>query len=519
MSTASALRAAWAEALDVDIDEIEDDSHFIEIGGDSVMAMKLAGIAPKYGLDLDVEAIFQEGVFKNLLAKTKMRQEPEKSEQISPDVKVDNQLLQTCAEACGLPIDRIEDVYLPSAVSKIFIKTHQESGSWMIQIVFQVDGDLDTPLVCQAFEAIHDRNETFRSRFVEVGSEMQTVVTKEPVAWIHTDNLERYMMEDRSMKIASGQPTVRYALVEESEKTCIVWTALHTAMDGWTRKLLCDDLGAFLQDPVGFLEMPPRPRMRKYLDFITKLDPDTSQSFWDAYLAGAPHFNPPLATHPKVDQPLCTKKMVKKVPIHEHPRTSIRLSTMAHTAFALLIGNITGYDDVVFWVARGLRALFPGAEAIMGLLFSTVPIRVSHQPSTTVRDLLQRVQQDANAMIRHEPLGFKLFPGLEAFREPSISFNWFYKGADLDVRTMRGKGGPGAKEGTLKVVEEKYSPHRFPALLNVYDNGDYLKLSAEYDDRLFPDEFMEDFLTKFSDLFNRICQCKGEEQVKTLLDI
>ncbi|KAL8678731.1 MAG: hypothetical protein Q9224_007088 [Gallowayella concinna] len=387
----------------------------------------------------------------------------------------------------------------------------------MMQLVFQVDGDLDTSLVCRAFEAIHDGNEAFRSRFVEVDGEMQTVVTNMPVAWSEADNLERYTEEDRNMKMTFGQPTVRYALVEEKEKTYIVWTALHTAMDNWTRKLLCDDLEACLQDPTGFSEKPRRPSVRKYLDFVAKMDPTPSQSYWREYLAGNPRHSPPLTTSPKLDEPICNKKMVKRLPIQAYPRTSIRLSTMAYTAFALLVGSISGYEDMVFWGGRGSRTVFPGAEAIMGSLVSSAPFRVSYQASDAVQDLLQRVQQDANTMMRHEPWALLVRPELDVLRDRTILLNWYYKGTDLTVRSMRGKVESDAKEATLKVVEEVYSPHPVSGVVNAYDNGDHLKLSAEYDDRLFSDEFMEIFTQRFSDMLNCVCQCKGEEQVKALL--
>ncbi|KAI4245524.1 MAG: hypothetical protein L6R42_010165, partial [Xanthoria sp. 1 TBL-2021] len=354
--TAAALRSAWAEVLDIDLNEIEDDSNFVSLGGDTVQAMKLAAIAPLHGLDLDTETIFQEGVFSRLLAKTKMLdttvEQPD--ETTAASVTPDTDLIQTCAEACGISQDMVEDVYPPNFMAAWFFTTHQESGAWLLQIVFQLQNSLSAPLVCKAFEAIHDRNDSFRSRFVLVNDEVQTVVTKIPVAWNRSDSLETYEAEDRSQRVIAGQPAVRYGLIQEpTGKSYVVWTALHSAMDGWTRKLLCDDLEAFLADPDAFSQKPKRPSMKEHLVFIKNADPAPSRAFWSTYLTDLPARRPIEGsdTLPGGGQPVCNRKIIRKFPLAEtssKPTSTIRLSTIAHAAFAILLANLTSSTDVFF---------------------------------------------------------------------------------------------------------------------------------------------------------------------------
>lgn len=409
--TAAALRSAWAEVLDIDLNEIEDDSNFVSLGGDSVQAMKLAAIAPLHGLDLDTETIFQEGVFSKLLAKTKMLdttvEQPD--ETTAGSVTTDTDLIQTCAEACGISQDMVEDVYPPNDMAAWFFTIHQESGAWLLQIVFQLQNGLSAPLVCKAFEAIHDRNDTFRYRFVLVNDEVQTVVTKIPVAWNHSDSLETYEAEDRSQRVIAGQPAVRYGLIRQpAGKSYVVWTALHSAMDGWTRKLLCDDLEAFLADPDAFSQKPKRPGMKEHLVFIKNADPAPARAFWSTYLTDLPAQRPIEGsdTLPGGGQPVCNRKIIRKFPLDKtssKPTGTIRLSTIAHAAFAILLANLTSSTDVIFMGLRASRTIFPSADQIMGSVFSVVPIRIRFSPSEPIGDLLARVQDDSNAMMRHEP--------------------------------------------------------------------------------------------------------------------
>lgn len=74
------------------------------------------------------------------------------------------------------------------------------------------------------------------------------------------------------------------------------------------------------------------------------------------------------------------------------------------------------------------------------------------------------------------------------------------------------------EEGTVRVLEEKYSPHTIPGCVNAYDNGDCCKASVEYDDRIFGDEFMDGFVQRFAMVLDRICRGDGSEIVESLLE-
>ncbi|KAL8720321.1 MAG: hypothetical protein Q9225_002808 [Loekoesia sp. 1 TL-2023] len=516
MSIESALRNAWAEVLDVDLSEIGDDSDFVEVGGDSVAAMRLAEIAPKHGINLDAEAIFEEPSFNGMLGKATILQEKEAQVNgVTLEATTDPALLETCAGICSLPADMIEDVYPPSATSTFFFASHQHTGAWLLQIVFQLTENLDPLIACKAFEAIHDHNQSFRSRFVEVEGEVQSVVTRTPVDWKHKSNLDAYKAEDWGTKVAPGQPAVRYGLIQEAENTYIVWTALHSVMDAWTRKLLCDDLEDFLQDPDAFLHRPSRPSMKQYSKHVTNMDAASSKAFWRNYLSESGPPTPLLKNPPEIKNPVCSQKIVETFPVHRVQKATIRLSTMAQAAIGLVLGTLTDSEHVAYINVRASRTIFPGAESIMGSIFSPVPTRIRFRPDELVRDLLQRVQDESVAMMRHEPFSFLALRDLPQgpnSNRTSISFNWYPKGADLSSRSM---GGP---NGRLKIFHEKYTPHPLPGVLNVYDGEDSLKVSTEYDDRIFSTEFMKDIIARFMDILNRICQSDQATRVQQLLN-
>ncbi|PFH61911.1 hypothetical protein XA68_15784 [Ophiocordyceps unilateralis] len=62
------MQALWAEVLKVDPESIGIDDSFFRIGGDSIGAMRLVGIARQQGLGLSVRDIFQNPVLRDLAA-------------------------------------------------------------------------------------------------------------------------------------------------------------------------------------------------------------------------------------------------------------------------------------------------------------------------------------------------------------------------------------------------------------------------------------------------------------------
>ncbi|KAL8687513.1 MAG: hypothetical protein Q9218_006339 [Villophora microphyllina] len=516
MAVAAALRSAWSKALDIDEDEIEDDSNFLELGGDSVKAIRLLEIAPSCGINLDAETVFREGSFKGVLSGTTLREDDAAAEgERAPEITTDKQLIETCAEACSLRTDMIEDVFTAGFYAGFFFNVHQEHGAWMLQLVFELGEGLDPSLACKAFEAIHDRNQAFRSRFVKVGEEIQNVVTKCPVEWVNSDDLAKYKAEDREVKVMSGRPAVRYALIQEPERTYIIWTALHSAMDAWTRKLLCDDLEAYMNDPEGFLSKPNRALYRKYIDYMRNKDWTPTRGWWNNYTADIGPQKPLVPNTTLHPNPIVNRKIGDSMPIPPIRHALIRLSTMAQAAFALVIASFTNTEDILFMGIRGSRTLFPGVEAIMGSVFSGVQLRTRVQPTEPLQQFLHRVQDEAVDMMPHEPLGTEAVFGVHGKTEvyDHVMLNWNPRGTDPRTRVMRvGKG------GTLKIVDEVYSPHTVAGTINMWDNGDSLRMSNEYDDGIFSDELMTEFGRRFKSILTRMCESDGTIQVQALLE-
>jgi non-ribosomal peptide synthetase component F len=82
------------------------------------------------------------------------------------------------------------------------------------------------------------------------------------------------------------------------------------------------------------------------------------------------------------------------------------VSTVLQAAFARLLMSLTGRRDVAFGtVVSGRPAEVPGADAIVGLLINTVPVRATITEVTTTADLLDQLHDARNRALEHEHLG------------------------------------------------------------------------------------------------------------------
>ena len=84
-------------------------------------------------------------------------------------------------------------------------------------------------------------------------------------------------------------------------------------------------------------------------------------------------------------------------------RTTV--NTVLQAAWAQLLTWLTGHHDVAFGTAvSGRPADLPGAESLVGLMISTVPVRANITAATTVADLLDQLQCAHNDTVEHEHL-------------------------------------------------------------------------------------------------------------------
>ena len=82
------------------------------------------------------------------------------------------------------------------------------------------------------------------------------------------------------------------------------------------------------------------------------------------------------------------------------------LNTVMQTAWGLLLGRLTGRDDVVFGVTvAGRPAELAGVEHMVGLFINTLPLRMALPPQLPLSELLRQTQDRQSRLMAHQHVG------------------------------------------------------------------------------------------------------------------
>ncbi|KAI0554287.1 hypothetical protein F4679DRAFT_527807 [Xylaria curta] len=407
------LRAIWSQVLNIEAESIGIDDNFFRLGGDSIAAMKLVGAARRVDITLAVA-----DVFRNPILSAQACIETSTAPELNAGVIKPFSLLSRgkgmddvrdeLASICALDASSIEDAYPCTPLQEGLLSlTTKRAGDYIMQAVLELSNDVNISNFQLAWEKVVASTPILRTRIVHhrQSGELVQVVCKEGINWTKTENLERYLLEDKQAAMGLGDRLSRFSLVgkDPNKPQFMVWTLHHVLYDGWSLPLLLELVsntyrGTPISKRTGFNTFVERT--------LRERDANDASAFWRSYLADGEFASFPALSAstqgPKADDileyslPLDTKK------------TEATVSTLLRGALAILISQYTGSTDVVFGATvSGRNAAVAGIDEIIGPTIATVPVRVQLQPQQnfTVSEFLDKIQQEATEMIAYEQTG------------------------------------------------------------------------------------------------------------------
>ncbi|EUA55060.1 condensation domain protein [Mycobacterium intracellulare 1956] len=203
----------------------------------------------------------------------------------------------------------------------------------------------------------------------------------------------------------AGQPTFRAALIRiADDRHRLLFTIHHIVIDGWSLPVLLREVFAGYYGQ----RLPAPPSYRSYLMWLAAQDHAAAQAAWREALDG---FEAPTLVAPpgKIGRRAVATYAVSADTtraLGELARSSrTTISTVLQGAWAQLLTWLTGQHDVAFGTAvSGRPTELAGADAMVGLLINTVPVRANIAAATTVVDLLEQLQRAHAETLEHEHL-------------------------------------------------------------------------------------------------------------------
>ncbi|WP_327341299.1 non-ribosomal peptide synthetase [Streptomyces europaeiscabiei] len=324
----------------------------------------------------------------------------------------------------------IEDILPVTALQEgmIFHHVYDDGApdSYVVQVAFDLEGDLDEAALRAASAELLRRHANLRSSFRQrrTGEWVRILRRRVRLPWHEHDlsqvpaaerqeALEAEVSADRLRRFDLGTaPLVRFTLLRLGQESFrFVLTAHHAVVDGWSMAVLLRELLALYRNGADSGELPAVRPHRDHLAWLRSRDTAAAERAWSEALAKlpgpcllAPGVPPATALPERLDFALDEETGAALVNVARS--CGVTLNTALQCAWALVLGGLTGRDDVVFGMTvSGRPAELDGAEHMVGLFINTVPFRVRLRPDEPLSGLLARVQREQARMLDHHHLG------------------------------------------------------------------------------------------------------------------
>lgn len=424
------LQAAWSAALKVSLSNIDGDTSFFRVGGDSLSAIRLVSVArKKFGLGLSVAHVLKHPRLCD------MAQMAEELDHSRPDDKViikpfsnlpdganREEISRAAAEQCGVPTEDVLDIYPCSPLQEATVaSTMLKSGAYTHQHVLHLPDSIDETRFVRAWEQVVQNNTIMRTRIVNIETcgTIQAVLN-EPLQWATPEcSLQEYLADDIAVPLSWGRPLSRYSMVKAKNSegrhvTYFVWTAHHAVYDGWSEGLVFEQLEhAYLGK-----SLPELVPYSQYIQFLrsSRSDDTACSAFWTEQLSGEPATTLPLLPSnnytPRPDQHLerdfTLNAIANSAASESDPASHIPLSTIIRAAWALITARYANAEDIVFGTTlSGRNAPIPNIARVNGPTITTVPIKVHIDRLQPISGFLAAMHRQAISMIPFEHWGLR----------------------------------------------------------------------------------------------------------------
>ncbi|MFJ1680705.1 amino acid adenylation domain-containing protein [Streptomyces sp. NPDC088251] len=298
---------------------------------------------------------------------------------------------------------------------------------YAVQLAADVEGPFDSEALRAAARTLLRRHPNLRAAFRHQpsGRAVQVVPRHAEPDWRERDltglkgdelraRLEELLDEERSRGFdLAVPPLLRFMVIRLGDgRHRVVITHHHILLDGWSMPLLMAELRELYEQNGDETSLMPVTPYRYYLEWLSRWDQEESLQAWRKELAGLDEPTRLSATdlrHVPVMPQWLTVDLPRELCDALRRRTSehgVTLNSMVQLAWAVLLGKLTGRDDVVFGTTvSGRPPEIPGIEAMIGLFVNTIPVRVRLDPGETWAHALARVQDEQAEMTGHHHVG------------------------------------------------------------------------------------------------------------------
>ncbi|KIW72922.1 hypothetical protein PV04_01081 [Phialophora macrospora] len=411
------VRSAWARILGISPDKIDLDDNFFRLGGDSVLAMKLASSLRVQGHTLTVADIFQHMKLRDAARALKVDHvSMDKTQDYKPfstldGVDIGRFLSDVVRPKLADPLWSIQDALPVTESQAIDVKATIQVPRTSIQytmLYFEKGIDLDKLIrACGELVSIHD---VLRTVFIEHESSLFQIVLdklESPVVTMQQSDkdLEQSVValcnEDIESDFRLGSPFLKWFHVQGPDgKGCLIIRLSHAQYDGISLPKVLRDLETiYTGGAVADFKPFSAYMARLHNEHVKK----PALDYWRNLLHGSKLsiLDGPSAGH-------ATKSIFLTKPVDASRRPAeITTASLLTGAWALVLARRLQQPDVTFGcITSGRNMDMPDVEKVMGPCYQFTPVRVPFEAGWTAMDLLHFVQRQSAESAAYDFVGF-----------------------------------------------------------------------------------------------------------------
>ncbi len=440
------LTAVFAQVLRRERVGADDD--FLALGGDSIRAIQVVTRARARGLEVTAPLVLKCRTAARLAERAAA----------GADFAADVPLSAPLADPGSAEFLAFREDY--PGLSDVWPLTELQSGilfeselsdtgydAYQMQNVLHLSGPVDPARMRAAGQALLDRYANLRVAFVPDAEDrlVQLVVDGVELPWREADfsglparHRERALRDLLAEDYAdhfdrTRPPLLRMTLVRLGEERYeLVLTTHHVLLDGWSEPILTQDLLRLYASGGDASGLPPVREFRDFLAWLERRDRDATARVWAEQLAGLDGPTLLVPGAPRVAARGAGERGVALTAAESRRlgrravELGVTVNTLVQGAWAVLLGGLTGRDDVVFGATvSGRPGALPGVESMVGLFINTLPVRVRCAPGDTLAELVTGLQSRQSELLDHHHQSLSdlhRLTGLDALFDTLVAF-------------------------------------------------------------------------------------------------
>ena len=394
-------------------------SNFFELGGDSIMAIKLATMARNAGLSLTTKQIFEHRTLTAMASvATLMDQSPNLVNGNGNDqrttLQLDGKLLKGIFCPGHMLVESgVEDIVdAPDMQAFMVVSGLLRSHGYINYFAFEIDGDVNPDRIELACKTLVQQHSTLRTIFgIRAGRVVQIVLKSYDTEFRRHSSqsstellLSRISETEQTCHSRLGDKIVRFILIERnSTNYTLIMRISHAQFDGTSLGLIYNDL----QKAYDGQTLDPVPQFTDFSKAIQKENDAAAEEYWRNLLSGSSmtsimdHNKPCYAN-------VINDKRALTIPFTGVGRSNITVATVVKAAWALVLAEIASTRDVVFgYAVTGREIPLQGVEKTVGDCNNAALHRIIIKDTDTALDLLNRIQTQYIETIPYQSIGLR----------------------------------------------------------------------------------------------------------------